>query len=183
MGTRHLIAVMKDNEYKVAQYGQWDGYLEGQGIDILNFLTKNGNIELLRTAMSKVRYITTEEAKAYNKGDRSLVSDEYFKNFFSRELGAKILENIINSQDEEIILGEDLGFAKKSLFCEWAYVIDLDDNTFEVFKGFNETALNSDDRFFFDGHCEDNGYKPVKLEKKFSLDKLPEADEFLKLEG
>ena len=26
MGTRNLTCVFKDGEYKVAQYGQWDGY-------------------------------------------------------------------------------------------------------------------------------------------------------------
>jgi len=38
MGTRHLICVVLDNEYRVAQYGQWDGYLTGQGKEIVNFL-------------------------------------------------------------------------------------------------------------------------------------------------
>lgn len=28
MGTRHLTAVVIDGDYKVAQYGQWDGYPE-----------------------------------------------------------------------------------------------------------------------------------------------------------
>jgi len=32
MGTRHLsMAYNKGGEVKVAQYGQWDGYPEGQG--------------------------------------------------------------------------------------------------------------------------------------------------------
>lgn len=35
MGTRNLTAVYLDGQYKVAQYGQWDGYPEGQGITAL----------------------------------------------------------------------------------------------------------------------------------------------------
>lgn len=31
MGTRNLTAVYLDGQYKVAQYGQWDGYPEGRG--------------------------------------------------------------------------------------------------------------------------------------------------------
>ena len=38
MGTRHLICVKLDGEYKIAQYGQWDGYPEGAGLEVLRFL-------------------------------------------------------------------------------------------------------------------------------------------------
>lgn len=40
MGTRHLIAAVIDGEYKIAQYGQWDGDPEGQGLTVLDFLLK-----------------------------------------------------------------------------------------------------------------------------------------------
>lgn len=38
MGTRNLVAVQIDGQYKIAQYGQWGGYLEGKGVDVLTFL-------------------------------------------------------------------------------------------------------------------------------------------------
>jgi len=57
MGTLNLTAVMMDGEYKIAQYGQWDGYPEGQGKTILEFLNGNGNIERLKTALAKVRFL------------------------------------------------------------------------------------------------------------------------------
>jgi hypothetical protein len=38
MGTRHLICVKHQDEYKLIQYGQWDGYLSGQGKDVYDFL-------------------------------------------------------------------------------------------------------------------------------------------------
>ena len=38
MGTRFLTAVFADGQYRVAQYGQWDGYPEGAGVNILHFL-------------------------------------------------------------------------------------------------------------------------------------------------
>ncbi len=37
-GTRNLTCVVVGGEYKVAQYGQWDGYPSGQGLTALNFL-------------------------------------------------------------------------------------------------------------------------------------------------
>lgn len=48
MGTRHLTCVVKNNEYKVAQYGQWDGYPSGQGVNILNFLKEMSQEKFLK---------------------------------------------------------------------------------------------------------------------------------------
>jgi hypothetical protein len=38
MGTRNLVAVQIDGQYKIAQYGQWDGYHSGKGLEVLEFL-------------------------------------------------------------------------------------------------------------------------------------------------
>lgn len=38
MGTRNLTIVHSNGEYKVAQYGQWDGYPEGLGVQLLKYL-------------------------------------------------------------------------------------------------------------------------------------------------
>ena len=57
MGTRNLTVVKYKDEYKIAQYGQWDGYPNGQGVTILSFLLKEGNIEKLKKALERVRFI------------------------------------------------------------------------------------------------------------------------------
>ena len=40
MGTRNLITVTLNKKKVVAQYGQWDGYPEGQGKTVHEFLSK-----------------------------------------------------------------------------------------------------------------------------------------------
>lgn len=47
MGTRHLICVSHNDQCKVAQYGQWDGYPAGQGVNILAFLREMTAINLV----------------------------------------------------------------------------------------------------------------------------------------
>ena len=41
MGTRHLTVVIKDNEIKLSQYGQWSGYFTYSGTKFLEFVKEN----------------------------------------------------------------------------------------------------------------------------------------------
>lgn len=183
MGTRHLICVVKDKDYKVAQYGQWDGYPGGQGLTVLNFLKKI-NRELFERKVADLSWITEEEFKV-----AELHAEMYPEN--NRDTSAKILP-LIQDSDRPIKLVNQLKFAGDSLFCEWVYVIDLDKNTFEVYEGFNEEPLQNYERFrMFEKRNESieldgqviiqsrQNYYPVKLVKSFELNNLPSSDEFL----
>lgn len=104
---------------------------------------------------------------------------------FSRDTGAEILSMIQNNRITSNCLDNCLTFAADSLFCEWAYVVDFDKRTFEVYKGFNKTPLEKSDRFYFlreyesDEKYSGKCYHGVKLAKEFNLDDLPENDTFL----
>lgn len=75
---------------------------------------------------------------------------------------------------------EMYNFVADSLFCEYAYVIDLDKNTFEVYEGFIKTPLSEEDRFcFLQERRRDETYYPVKLVKSYALNSLPSEEEFL----
>lgn len=188
MGTRHLIAVQVDGEYKIAQYGQWDGYPEGQGITILAFL-QSADLDLFREKCRATQWITTEElegrwVEAGAKRGEDFVSMDTSGKFaelypeFSRSTSAKILQ-IVLDQPAGLRLTNNISFAQDSLFCEWAYVVDLDANTFEVWEGFKKEAVESG-RFagpLESGH--DNAYGPVQMARSWPLDALPTGDEFL----
>jgi hypothetical protein len=180
MGTRHLIAVQKNNEYKVAQYGQWDGYLSGQGNSILNFFNQN-DLEEFRTKVDNCFFGTQEqinEAYApYTNGDGWMTmeqSNAFKKSEFahlSRDTGSDILDVILKSNGP-LMLIDQIDFAKDSLFCEYAYVIDLDENILEVYQGFNQEPLPEGARFTGDS-SDNNGYQAVKLVASFPLTNLP----------
>lgn len=76
MGTRHLIAAMIDGEYKLAQYGQWDGYPEGQGVDILDFLN-TGDVEALKRNL-KLLAGSPEDKKLPTRGSIGFAGDSLF---------------------------------------------------------------------------------------------------------
>ena len=194
MGTRHLTMVIKDNKTKVAQYGQWDGYLESAGVNILNFLKKY-NLNYFKEKLDNVSFYSNEEERknwkefAISKGidpeERFVeytIMDEYNNIYpaLNRDIGTDILEMIINN-NKPLKLRDESAFAKDSLFCEYAYVIDFDKNVFEVYKGFNKEPLNNDERFYYLQDINEE-YKPVKLVVSFSLNKLPTKEEFIEFD-
>lgn len=194
MGTRHLIVVKKDNVIKVAQYGQWDGYPSGRGVEVLNFLRNKKRIKKLSEKLKNVRFFEAEGKDkvfidGYNKrcgngfaeNDKRTDEDKkWFDNYLSRDLSVKLLYNIMDNKDEEILLSNDYDFGKESLFCEWAYIIDLDSKTLEVFQGYNKNKMAQDKRFFVEKGLDSDGkYFGIKLVKTYNFDILPTKKQFL----
>ena len=112
------------------------------------------------------------------------VSEKMTRNYpqFQRDMpGYKFVKGIADGDIVKIPLS-DINFAADSLFCEYAYVVDLDTNTFEIFKGFIKQPLQDGERFKFLNGPNDGGYYPVRLFAKFDLDDLPSKAELLALD-
>ena len=115
MGTRNLIAVMMDGEYKIAQYGQWDGYPDGQGVGVLKYLLEfcADDFIHLRRALQEVRFISDEELrqKWINAGadpDSEFVTLDISEKFMelypelSRDTGSDILSLVTKYEKREL---------------------------------------------------------------------------------
>lgn len=193
MGTRHLIAAVIDGEFKLAQYGQWDGYPEGQGSDVLAFLRDEMDVGKFTANLRQMFEPTDEQTKDWYLevghvlgSNNSMISWDKSKEFsarhptLSRDTGSKILA-LVQSATEPLPTRLSQSFAGDSLFCEWAYVIDFDKGIFEVFKGFNTTPTQADSRFPSGAEwlSHTDGYEPVALVKSYPLDSLPTNEGFL----
>lgn len=79
-------------------------------------------------------------------------------------------------------------FPLESLFCEYAYIIDLDAGVFEAYVGY-QTADHADGRFgplrnestFVPNYAGATYYAPVRLMASWSLTNLPTPEEFLRI--
>lgn len=183
MGTGNLTMVVSNGETKIAQFGQWDGHPEDQGVDILNIL-RSVDLNILKEKVGLLRWLTPEEYEQLNQTDWKRDHP-----YLSRDIGARILGIVYNgklfkTEPDIKIIESDIkiwglinyeNFASDRL-CEWGYVIDLDNNVFEVYKGFNKSPLKEDDRFY--GLPKD-GYYPIKEVARFYLSDLPSDEVFL----
>ncbi|KAK0730639.1 hypothetical protein B0H67DRAFT_652907, partial [Lasiosphaeris hirsuta] len=178
MGTRHIICIFWKGKWQIAQYGQWNGYPEGQGVKIFHFLSTQRNIDHLKDGLEKRMYYPTvgqlrlmeaevdawERDAIHNRrimfvNERSGWTALY--STLARDTGSQILRLIaqasirsdMNNGDNSAAGGKEtrvpiqlqLDFVNDGIFCEWAYVIDLDDEVFEVFTG----VVDKDDHHRF----------------------------------
>ena len=174
MGTRNVIAVFMDGKYKVAQYSQWDGYPEGQGMSVLKFLKEEFVEHKFRTNLKNLKMVSTyEEREALNTLYRDNLPPE-----FDRDTGSNILKLIQNGEVKSGFLINRIGFVSQG-DCEWVWLIDLNTRTFEAYKGWNEEPLNPFDRFYFLGNYQDGDYCPAKCVHKWLLSDLPSEKDFL----
>lgn len=135
MGTRHLIKVISNGETKVAQYGQWDGYPSGAGVDIARFL-ETVNLDKFKEAVDNCSFVSSEfitellapysNAEGWMTFEESMVVKERFPEFH-RDTSAGVLWVIL--QRNGCKLYDDSEFESDTLFCEWVYTIDLDNET------------------------------------------------------
>jgi len=200
MSTRSCVGVVKNGEFKVAQYCQFDGYPTGVGEGVMNFL-KNIDIQKFSEKINNLpSWLSDKRKEEINKeiNDKNktlnrakydyLLCDSDVLNYIYND--GWFIETRYNEKTGEPYefkkggfeiegLLNDEKFFGDSLFCEWAYVIDLDKNVFEIYKGFNKRKLTEKDRFYYLQNNEpvafDNEYKPVKIVGCYSLDKLPET--------
>lgn len=179
MGTRNLTMV-KLGEKLFGQYGQWDGYPSGNGVEVLNFLQDQFDEEKFKAAFEKVVFVGEDDVEStYEALVKAGLKDD--KNPMTREMGTGILEYLQTAEDPKLF--NSIAFAADSLFCEWAYLVDLDERKLRVFQGFNQSPLPPD-ALFANAKAEGMaaGYHPIKEIGALTFDEVAtiSEDDFVK---
>lgn len=182
MGTRGAYGVRVEGQDKIA-YNHFDSYPAGLGRDLVKQL-----VELIETrGLVDVRELA-KQLRAVNEDDpideitKARLGDKYTDAHvgngpstwysFLRNLQGDIKATLTDAR----VYVDAYAFLADSLFCEWAYVINLDENVFEVYEGFAKRK-HSKGRYATMERTDDK-YHPVKLIKTFPIDaSLPAAFE------
>lgn len=149
MGTRGAMGVKINDTYKV-MYNHFDSYPDGLGTEMVNFCIKmnaENGWEKFAKMMKKVKLVGEGSKPSESIQQKYMKNGFYDKNVSGqsptdwycllRNLQmAKIFEAIYNGDCKHMIDGLD--FLKDSLFCEYAYIINLDTKSLDFYRGFNE---------------------------------------------
>ena len=145
MGTRHSQTVIdKEGTIRVAQYGQWDGYPNEQGIQILEYF-RNCNLEQYYEELIKLEIITSKDWEIVNKDKNWKTNYPYL----SRDCGSKIHEMIENGKVKFV---EHISQIETRRWCRALYTINFATNLFttiwdDKFTSFNLNKLPSNEKY------------------------------------
>ena len=187
MGTRGLLAFAHDGEIKAA-YNHFDSYPSGLGADVAKFIRSldtseigedGGNYPEVKERFKRLVAVSEDEKPTE---DQKLALLKYYDPRVSTgqtdEWYALLRDTQGNPQaflDAGFYI-DAVEFAQDSLFCEWGYVIDLDAEVVEIYKGF-QTSPHSQGRFATgdeDGNEISTGrsYYPIRLVHTVSFETL-----------
>ena len=152
-------------------YNHWDSYPTGFGVDVLTFI-RNTPITELKTIAEKIVLIQSNGCPTYGQKEKYRkyadlsVAEQSLNSWYcllrksQGDLGAykEGLIHIIDSKE----------FLFDSLFCEWAYIINLDTNNLEIYKGFNNDPTSSG-RYANKSVHDDKAYYGVALISEIPL--------------
>ncbi len=160
MGTRGAVGFRLDGKDYVA-YNHFDSYPEGLGVEVLRDikeLLKGTGLNSLPALVKRLKVFsenkkpTKKDIKALAKYTDLSVSNKSTSDWYCL---TRNLQGNLRGYLEAGYMPDSREFLADSLFCEWAYIVNLDDNTLEVYKGFNSNP-NGAGRFLFNNNVLNN---------------------------
>jgi hypothetical protein len=129
MGTRNLTKVINSQgEIVVAQYGQWDGYPSGQGLNLLEFISGYRILDQIELSLDKAYWATQDELDKMflTLGEKD---PSVFLPSLTRDTATDIVKVLVYST-ANVPLVDDREFENDDLFCEGVYTLDFQQKKF-----------------------------------------------------
>lgn len=184
MSTNGAIGVIVDGKLKVS-YNHSDSYpdyLGEQIVDFCNHISKENGWVKFKDLCKNVKLVketsqpTEEDIQKYSRYFNGNLSRETPKDWYCllREVqGVQYLKEIYDENLDVILDGKR--FLKDSLFCEYAYILNLDTQEILFFDGGN-TYFQKDNplnEYFDEPYQEYETYQLIKCVGKFPFNDIP----------
>ena len=182
MGTRGAYGFYHDGQTKAA-YNHFDSYPAGLGVEIVNglFMALRGHVaegeesvrKLLTFAFYSVQLVP-EDGRPEGELMRNAQDHWHLPSPGEDETWYDWLRSLQGdirawmTPYVSLPMPNAVHFLGDSLFCEWAYIVNIDELMLEVYKGFNKDP-NAEGRYARVIYADDSGYAGVRLVKTIPL--------------
>lgn len=177
MGTRGSVGFIHKGKV-IATYNHFDSYPDGLGMNVVEqvkLICQEDELDRLRKNVEKLKLVdsnkdtpTEKDIERYTQlglyngsVGKGKTTDWYC--LLRGAQGAGCIDLIREGFLGHLI--DDSAFLKDSLFCEYGYLINLDDRTLDFYVGFQKTAQPGN----IFGEESSDGYYPCRLLKKFEF--------------
>ncbi len=171
MGTRGLVGVKVNGKYS-GYYNHYDSYPECLGHGMVEFIKKldASNIEIMINNCASLIKVDSrscpskEDIDKYCQFSNNQVSTGTDWYSLLRNIqGADSLDAILRGKLEHVF--DDIDFIKDSLFCEYAYILNLDELTLDFYRGFqhHEQLFNPFGNDYYESRSGSNYYPCAKI--------------------
>lgn len=180
MGTRGLTGFRRNGVDKL-HYQQYDSYPDGVGLDILYELKRTDvSIDEIRDIFDSIIMVNLNEKPTKEQQDECSEYTDFGVSENSKDDWYCLLRKAQGSIAPYLNEGlkymlDSCDFIKDSLYCAWAYIVNLDTEELEVWKGFQREP-DSTNRY---GEREERDYYPCKKLVTFDLHSLPDDETFI----
>ena len=183
MGTRGIYGFRKNGQDKIT-YNHYDSYPEELGENIINFCRET-SIQEMMEIFDRIVLVDNEkkptkkqikecQKKRWTHVDITYETEAHINCIDWYTLLRETQGNLNFYKRGLSYMIDDHNFIKDSLFCEYGYIINLDENCLEFWMGFQNKPQKGN-RYGTKKYSEyDTPYYPCKLMKKFSLTRLSE---------
>lgn len=138
MGTRGIVGLIIDTQIK-ASYNHFDSYPSGLGLDVVKFVKGIDDLDAV-IAQARALVVVPEDGEPTPEQVQRMTGQETPDTAVGGEWYTW-LRDAQGDLAETLRLGfatDGIAFAANSLFCEWGYLVNLDNSTVEVYRGFQE---------------------------------------------
>ncbi|MFI6713568.1 hypothetical protein ACIBF7_44580 [Nonomuraea sp. NPDC050478] len=179
MASRGFVGFVADKTEKIA-YNHYDSGPTGVGLIVLAWLRDAAQAPgMLRERVAALRVVDSNSTPT----EDDIVRLGEYADAYTSSCGVPYWAGLLwkTQGDPEAMLRagviEDASsYPAESTDCEWGYLIDLDTQVFEVYRG-QQAAPHHRGRFATQPHPDD--HYPAALVTGWRFDQLPSDDEFL----
>lgn len=187
MSTRGAMGFRHDGKDHIT-YCHSDAYPEGLGANIVRFIrftNDNGKWGDVKLMVSRLRPIVDGEKPTPEEEALCMELNIYRGDVGSNEdVWYRLLRNAQRDPYLALRAGRYKDYRKflaSSLWCEWAYIINLDEMVLEVYEGFQKSTVmqvaargGKLGRYMEELEWEKDGYAPVALVATFPFSDIPD---------